>query len=486
MIPSKTIPDDPVIRHLDSALNPGRMKIILQQRLLSSGNRYIQLCEIERIKYKPAKNCLVCYRLTIANRASETNVDILISARFYEPGGSKSRFRKASTNKTEQLQSGSIAAPVIHLPELDCVIWVFPNDRKIDSLALLNDEKRLKQLVFPRLIKMHWGQHWQLTELKSERVHYLPEHSCCVRTQVTINNAQSGENQTHVLYGKTNYNNQGQQAFNQMTQLWNSKLRKQGVLAIPQPVVYLAKYKTLWQLGVPGRPVQDWVKQHPDFYQRFDEIASQVAALHQSGISVEQQTEPISPDQKLNEVMALVSHIKPEINKLLFPLIAELKNTRPATSDRPEAVLHGDLHLKNVLADEQQVYLIDLDDLQSGDPLQDIGSLIATILYQSQIQVFSPAQAQQMIARFLYCYQNLVSWNIESGALRWYVAVALINERLSRSISRLKDGRLDNLHELVSLAAEIAMSAYTPAWCEPECCKTSLNRSATGAGCGAQ
>jgi hypothetical protein len=79
-----------------------------------------------------------------------------------------------------------------------------------------------------------------------------------------------------------------------------------------------------------------------------------------------------------------------------------------------------------------------------------------------------------MIQLFLYHYQRRVLWEIDTQVLRWYVAVALINERVSRSISRLKNGRLDNLDNLVALAAEIFLSSYPPVWCKPACCETVL------------
>jgi tRNA A-37 threonylcarbamoyl transferase component Bud32 len=467
------LPIDPVIRHLRLAMDVDRIKALLQQSLLNSGFRNIHQCQIERIKYKPAKNCLVCYRLTIVNSQTQASEEALLCARFYGSGESQSRFLKAKVNnKSSRLAYRCFIAPVLHLSELDCVIWVFPNDRKLKSLALLNDEKQLKQVMFPSLVKQYWGDHWNLIRLHSERIHYLPEHTCCVRTQLVLKNTQTSENAIQLLYGKTYYNNQGSEAFKVMTQLWDSDLRKQGLLAIPQPVVYLPDQKVLWQYSVPGRPVLDWVKTDPSFYQRFDEIAGQVAALHQSRIKVEQQISRTQLCQKLNEVVTLTSCVKPTISQILQPLVTELASTDITASMRPEAILHGDLHLKNMLADESQIYLIDLDDIHRGDPLQDIASLIAAILSQSVIQVFSETDAQRMIQLFLYHYQHRVLWEIDTQALRWYVAVALINERVSRSISRLKDGRLDNLDNLVTLAAEIFLSSYAPVWCKPACCET--------------
>jgi|GEM_PF-955695 len=481
MIPTKTIPIDPVIRHLQMAVDVEYMKALLQQRLMISGERFIQHCEIERIKYKPAKNCLVCYRLSIVNSMTGTSTESLLSARFYELGGSYSRYLKAKTkNRADWPASSRSAMLLLHFPKLDCVVWVFPKDRKLKSLELLNNEKQLRETMFPGMIERHWGKHWQLIKLHTERIHYLPEHTCCVRVQLVLRNGLSGENKIQLLYGKTYYNHQGREAFNMMSQLWNSAARKHGLLAIPEPVTYFAEHKILWQQSVPGRPVLEWVKTVPSFYQRFDEIATQVVILHQSRITVIHQSTRTQLCQKLDQVVSLTEHVMPTFNQSLKPLIRELARTQYFVSNRPEAILHGDLHLKNMLADERQIYLIDLDDLHRGDPLQDIGSLIAAILYQSILDVFSVADAQRMIKLFLQHYQRQVVWEIDQQALRWYVAVALINERVWRSISRLKNGRLDNLNQLVAMAEHVATATQAPVWCESNGINTMETNSATG------
>ncbi len=467
MIANRFLPTDSVVRQLNQGLNVDHMKALFQQRLFASSELQIQHCAIDRIKYKPGKNCLVCYRLVIINRKTGLSVDRLLSARFYESGGSLRRFKKAKLNNQLFRQQATRSAELlIHLSELDCVIWVFPNDRKLKSLALLNNEQRLQKIIFPGLIEQHWGEQWKLMKLQSQRVHYLPEHTCCVRTQLILRHQQTGESKIQLLYGKTYYNNQGCEAYKVMRQLWTSDVRKLGLLAIPQPVTYAAEHKMLWQHSVPGQPVLEWLKSDPVFYSRFDEIAEQVVALHQSAIKVSKQITRTQLCQQLNTVVDLISLVMPDSHQSLESLVARLSNQQNCDTRRPEAILHGDLHLKNMLADEQQIYLIDLDDVHRGDPLQEIGSLIAAILCQSVNQVFSQTDALRMIQLFLYHYQGLVSWRINPDDLRWYVAVALVNERISRSISRLKEGRLQNIKRLLALATEIATSQEAPVWCD--------------------
>lgn len=453
MMPTRQIQSDPVVSHLLLALDTGEFKQILQQQIFNECGYLIDEIKIERIKYKPAKNCLVCYRLSIAHCITGKRLNLLFSARFYESGGSHSRYLKTRSHQDASNRfKGHDIPPVIHLPDIDCLIWVFPSDRKLNYLKFIDSEQTLREQIIPVVIQQHWGQDWALIKLSSEQVHYLPEHACCFRVQLALSNKKLMFSQIALLYTKTYYNQQGLKTFNVMTQLWNHQLRKSGRLNIPQPVCYQSEYRMLWQLSVPGCSIQDSLNNGHCAYQQFSDIARQVAALHQSAIEVSHVSTRSNLCRKLKQVFSVSEIVFPEIRSRLARIILHLFDQEPYLSSRPHAVLHGDLHLKNILVDSQQIYLIDLDDIQLGDPLQDIGSLIAAILYQSVLQNITQSESRRIIQTLLSTYQQSVDWTVDLNALRWFVATALIHERIARSISRLKQGRLEIVSELVELA----------------------------------
>ena len=52
---------------------------------------------------------------------------------------------------------------------------------------------------------------------------------------------------------------------------------------------------------------------------------------------------------------------------------------------QPVAVLHGDLRLRHIIVDGDDISLIDVDTLCHGSPWQDIGSFAAAILYKGML-----------------------------------------------------------------------------------------------------
>jgi hypothetical protein len=108
------VPRDDTLRHLDVALDPSAMQAIFQQSPLGAqGELYIRACEIERIRYKPGRNCLICYRLQIEDPTRQIAGEHRLTGRLYEVGGSYSRFTRAAR---ENLAPPAFGPPLLHLP----------------------------------------------------------------------------------------------------------------------------------------------------------------------------------------------------------------------------------------------------------------------------------------------------------------------------------------------------------------------------------
>lgn len=66
-------------------------------------------------------------------------------------------------------------------------------------------------------------------------------------------------------------------------------------------------------------------------------------------------------------------------------------------------VIHGDLNLGNVLNKDDKIYFIDLDEMRLGDPLEDLVSLIYSLLYRKGILDFQCADdVRNLMAHFFH------------------------------------------------------------------------------------
>ena len=207
------------------------------------------------------------------------------------------------------------------------------------------------------------------------------------------------------------------------------------------------------------------IRKEPACHHHMARVATLIAALHQTPLK----NLPIAGNGRhsigrLKRVLKLIHHVRPEMARPMELLASHLCRTCPDLQRRPLATLHGDLHLKNILIDEQQVHLIDLDDLKLGDPLHDLGSLIASMLYLSLLGKLDQARVQRSIVSLLKHYQDHVNWHLDANDLCWYVTASLLTERIARSIIRVKDGRIENIQALFELAGAIILGNAYPAW----------------------
>lgn len=456
------LPPDPVIPYLPVALNAQTMAQLLQEKVFSNLDLGVRHIEIERIKYKPGRSCLVCYRLQLIHGTSGKTDELLLCARFYRSGGSHAPYVRALCNHAPDTP---IHVPLIHLQDFDCLIWVFPNDDKLKAVAVLMDPSALGREVLPELIEHHWGNRWSVSHPQAQMVHYFPEHACCTCVTFRLSHQDNEEIQHPVLYCKTYHNNQGRRTMNSMEQLWHSRLRREGQLSIPRPIAYLQRWKSLWQLEVKGVPAMERLRIEADFHHHMARVATSIAALHQTAVK----NLPIAGNGRhsiahLKRALKLIHHVRPELARPMELLASHLCRTCPGLQRRPLATLHGDLHLKNILIDEQQVHLIDLDDLMLGDPLHDLGSLIASMLHLSLLGKLDQTRVQRSIAALLKHYQSHVDWHLDANDLCWYVTASLLTERIARSIIRVKDGRIENIQALFELAGTILLGNAYPAW----------------------
>jgi thiamine kinase-like enzyme len=67
------------------------------------------------------------------------------------------------------------------------------------------------------------------------------------------------------------------------------------------------------------------------------------------------------------------------------------------------AVIHGDLNLRNILVKGDEIYFIDLDEIRLGDPIEDLASLIYSLLYRNGVLDFqSSHDIRSLMSHFFY------------------------------------------------------------------------------------
>jgi hypothetical protein len=462
VIAIQSIPQDTSLPQLPIVLDADLMAHEFDRRMFGSeadigrdiADRFrVDDCRIERIKYKPGYNCLVYYRLTITNRHCGESANQLLCGRIYSAGGSRSRYAKA---RRDALAVPGFGPALFHIEPLDMVVWAFPNDRKLHGLAALTDGGRLQTDLLPEIVSSRWGADWRIEDAAPTLVHFVPEHTCCIRVDLRLVHRSTGEIKSWLVFGKAYYNSQGEEAFDNMRRLWASPTRMRGDLNLPRPLGYQPRGRVLWQEGLAG---QTLMARSPD--DRIDGIliagtAAALAGLHRTAIDCVGKSEIEDIVNRLGELEGLLTQVQPSCGFTLSTVIARLSERAPDLTRDTCATLHGDLHPKNIFVDDDRISLIDMDSITRGPPLQDIGSFVAALLYRAILRGAPPSSIVPLIRRLVGRYAELVPWPVPALELAWYTAAALIMERGFRCVTRLKAGRLEVLDDLVELADQVS------------------------------
>lgn len=469
-VPPRTVPQDSVLPRLAEALDAATMRTVFENTLFVDETRnarparptkrfHIQRCEIEWVKYRPGKNCTVAYRLEMHDRVTKKEWDQLLCARVFARGQSPARFLAA---QSQDLVDPEVGRPITHLPRVDMVVWAFPNDGELRALPKIVDPNCLRSELLPGVVKATFGRGWKIVDLSREIVAYIPEDACTVCVHLQLERRRGGERLAATVYGKTYKDGKGAETYRMMRRLWESEARREAQLRMAQPLKYDRALNILWQSGLSGTALLEQDITGPYSLSLFGKAAKVVAALHRADVSCSRAVTVSDLVSRLQEMKPLLPRVRPSCRRILDPLIGRLVGQAERLGDQPVAVLHGDLRLRHILIEGDHIGLIDLDALCHGSPWQDIGSFTAAILYKGRLMGLSDLVIQNILATFYAHYAHSVPWKMPRAALNWYTAVALINERAFRCITRLQSDKLQMLDDLIALASRISLGETNP------------------------
>ena len=399
---------DPALPQRDLLLDESVMKEYLSRLVARNGGFAIEDCERLRTKYRIGASLRV----------------------LYEIGGSGHSYRIAARAfPRTQLVTNRLASPIeIHAAELNTMFWIFPHDRKIKQLAVLND--------IPDELREIAGETWT----RSRIVGHAPEKS--VTAQCLARNDKV------LAYAKIYAGDEGRVFFNTYVHLARESQSEH--LQVPRALTYSEKHHLLLLEAVSGVALSSLAQRTGAFFQ----LGRALKQLHTT-------TPPASLPQStrftaeaLTRTAATISEARPDVaavvQRLAAKLVAQHETHRPGEL----VFLHGDVHPKNFLLAGEQLCLLDLDQATIGTAAVDLGSVIAGLRCDACTGSLTWREASSLTRAVLAGYGPLNRFEtLES--LRWYVAAALLHERALRAVTRIRPLVLQKLPQLLRLAEAV-------------------------------
>jgi hypothetical protein len=239
---NETLPQDPALPHLATALDAGAMAPVFATLLAGTGAT-LRRCLVDRVKYRAQRNCSVAYVLDLQD--AQGPYTQRVAARLCTGGDSARRHAKAAV---KPLLASRAGPSLSHVPALDLSAHWWPNDAKLAAGATLADADALQQRWLPEVADaLDAGP---CTGHRLELVQLVPEHRVTARVDLQL--AHGGDAQTRTVYAKADAETRGPVTQAVMASLWHSPARREGRLALPRPLLWQPGSGLHWQAAVAG------------------------------------------------------------------------------------------------------------------------------------------------------------------------------------------------------------------------------------------
>lgn len=442
------LPLDRALPHLMHALDPEAMHEVFDDTVRRYG-AHLESCRIERIKYRPSRNCTLSYHLHMRRECSGEPIEQRVTARLF--GGDEIGRRAARV--TDAGLSPSPAGPAVRLlPALDMLTWWWPNDSKLTAPRVLADESALRERVLPPVVAALSDGRGRLTAFDVDVAQYVPENRLCAR--VTLHWTQGRQCRSQVVYAKASREPDSATAHGYLREVCAGAAWRGGALRTPRALLWQPDFGLHWQSALPGRDLLDFAP--TEIARLSPRLGAQLAALHHTRVSTSRELTREALHERLTQVVRDVGYVLPAARDTLRRAQALLLAGLKELPCVPHATLHGDLHARNILVADGLPGLIDLDGLRAGPAVLELGAWIADGMYHALLHGEPPSRDRDAWNALLAGYQAAGGRVASARDLAWAVAWNLLCQRAWRCVTNLKPGRFVIAPRLIELACAIA------------------------------
>jgi tRNA A-37 threonylcarbamoyl transferase component Bud32 len=399
--------NDPALPQRDVLVDETVMAEYLSRLVAGHGDFGINSCERLRTKYRVGASLRVLYKV------SGNGQSYRIAARAFP--------------RTQPLATRFHSMREIHAPELNAIFWIFPHDRKIKTLNVLNH--------LPAGLRDIQGHEW----VQSRVVGHAPEKSVTVQCLDAARRLLG--------YAKIYAGDEGRAIYDAYQEIHAALEAGMVQLRIPRALSYSAAHHLLLLESVPGVPLS--VLELADRVPAYRRLGEALRKLHDlSPPATTARSTRLTPSG-LARAAAIIAQARPEVAHVVQQLACKLIAGYEKIAQNTPVLLHGDLHPKNVLVDNEGLSLLDFDQAARGAAALDLAGVIAGLHCEACLDLLTKEDCSSLITAFVKGYGG------NAASLRWYVAAALLEERALRAVTRIRFGGLQKLPEILTRAAAV-------------------------------
>ena len=410
---------------------------------------------------------IVLYRAFIVNRDHTTYEQQFVGKII--PDGKLKAEHKSALKKTNHLPS--CGEPVIAIPELNLLLWVFPNDPKMKLIT----EERLQSLLNGKLSQVAQDlkdqNGWKIKKTSLGILRYVPARRFTADCLVKIHNEQTGEErEIRFIVKQLKDYKKAQKAFNDLVDLqqaWNhsepvsshekllqkSFLKNGRSVRFPLPKVYDKDLAAVVIESLPGEDLRKLLAQL-DIKKTMQKVGELLADFHFGKIQIHKKVTIASELDEVAAVVQLIADLSPELNARAQSLQKNLQNFHWQNKN-PEVLLHGSFRLNHIFIFENELSLIDMDSIRHGHPAYDIANMLSSLYYLLAQGLIDQNTYFQISYHFILGYANRSTVKIFAKSVIWFLASLLLNKQASKYITHDHDDRIAKLEKALVYAETV-------------------------------
>ena len=430
---------DPKSRAVLAANDPRQMTAALDAWFERAGKpeRVVSLA-IDRIFYLPGLDFSAAYRVVLGSEGEREEAILFGSIRYEDDAAQciANAERQAATGKFVVPRLG---APAYHVPELDLVLWTFPNDPKLEVLGPALDPEAVRATLAGLPVPGGNGSRWQLGAIETTLVRYIPRKRCVVRCAIewrrepAAGSPRAIQQQVYAkVYDDVNF---GARVFAVQRALSAAAQADKRWLRIPEPLLHDAPLQTLWEMAIPGQHLAASAAEVTPATTAM--VGRGLALLHVAHLPVRERLTLEDELEKTRQQARLMVQVHPDLEPAVRSLEAKLEAVLPQLPRLPLVPSHGTFELNHLLYDGRQASLVDFDHMVLADPLYDVANFIADLHYLAA-QGGLPADRAVLLGDAFYeAWNAMVPWGKRDAVLDWYVASLLVRKQAMKCVKHL-------------------------------------------------
>ena len=407
---------DPAIPGLSVALDPVRMvepfeRCVLPQALSC---RHVELI---RFRHRQGERLIVCYRIETQDKATGACQSHVLTGRIHPR-------RRPPQARPADPSAASVAIPTVTvIPELAMVVDLFPHDKRMPLLSTYAEpgSPALTALLqrLPEADANATGP-WTMALMR-----YRPGLSATLG----LTPAQTPPGSSEQYYLKLTSDDELGREIAAATFINDRLQAKASTLRIARPAAWNERDKAALYLPARGRSLQDLAQNGdlaPDLAVHVAAALADLHSLDPMGWPADRTAALVG---KIDKACRIVSWAMPSMAGAVEALsrIAQRVTVHPA-----RVLIHGDMKPDHLFVDraDMATRMIDSGSLCIGNPLTDVGALLARMAHLKRIVQCDVRSMDQFceILQDTYLQRTSAAWRPAMAAARAYGALMIARQ----------------------------------------------------------